>query len=202
MDWGNWINFLIKWKSNIEMWNPLESETNVYCAANQHQTIELECVLFEFVSQNWTIFSSTMYKYMDLFSSWCQSKWWWLNPIIDERFRFDSIPWNIHLSIWNSYLKPSYEKISIFCISSFLSANCNSNPICDNALLLPVGEEVNMFPYYVHVSFFSSIFLVWLFNTNNMADIFSQLIRFKSIGAVYISSSNGFIFAIHQSQLL
>lgn len=94
MDSGNWMNFLIKWISNIEMWNPLKSETNVYWAANQHQTIELEFVLFEFVSQNWTVCPSTTYIYIDLFSSWCQSKWWWLKPIIVEQFRFDSMKYS------------------------------------------------------------------------------------------------------------
>lgn len=51
-------------------------------------------------------------------------------------------------------------KISIFGISSFLSGNCNSNPICDDdnndndTLLLPIGENAKMFPYYIFIFFF------------------------------------------------
>lgn len=65
MDSGNWTNFLIKWKSNIEMPNPLKSEKKNYTQKrNDIKPNHWAWVCpAEFVSQNWTICFPTIYMY-------------------------------------------------------------------------------------------------------------------------------------------
>lgn len=115
MDSGNWTNFLIKWKSNIEMPNPLKSEKkNLYTEAKRHQTIELECVLLNLFRKIEQFTSLYIHIYSPADANLNDDDW-----IQSSMRKFDSHAWNIYLSIWISYRKPSYKNINFRYLVGF-----------------------------------------------------------------------------------